>query len=150
MKNSNDCSSKACIDKPNTHILDSQIEAGYLAKASQMEIYYPSRPLYRTEIGRMTWRLFHRFSVLCSLNDEIEREHFQNFVKGVALFFPCPTCRQDFKLEIEKNPYNKILNQSSTDELVNWVCYQHNQVNEKLNKKLFECNISKIKQEYDF
>lgn len=150
MKEHSDCSSKACIDKPDTSIIDPHSESGSLAKATQMEIYYPSRQLYRTEIGRISWRLFHRFSVLCNMENEEEKKHMKNFIKGLSLFFPCPTCKEDFKVEIAKKPYDGIFNSNSSTELINWVCYQHNQVNEKLSKPLFDCNTSKIKKDYTF
>lgn len=144
------CSNIVCIDKPASSIIDQKVNSNILYKSTPIENYYPSRPLYRTEIGRMTWRLFHRFSVNCNVNDTEDKKNMENFIIGLSEFFPCPTCKDDFKKEISNNPYDKVLNQSSNDALVNWVCVQHNLVNEKLNKKKFDCNINKIKSEYTF
>ena len=141
------CSSKACIDKPTTSLLKNNKQSSSLFKEIQMEKFYPERPLYRTEIGRISWRVFHRFSVLFS-NTEEDRFHYDNFVKGVENFFPCPTCRDDFKKEISILPLKDAFSKES--DVINWTCIQHNLVNKKLSKKEKDCNISTLKSEYYF
>ena len=50
-------------------------------------------------------------------------------------------------LEIKLNP-PKVNNK---DELIKWVCIQHNTVNKKLQKELYNCdNLDKIKSEFKF
>lgn len=145
-----DCSSKACIDKPEISILSQSKGNKYLTKEISMEIYYPSRPLYRTEIGRMTWRIFHKFSTLYDENQEEDKYQFKNFVKGLKSFFPCPSCREDFKNELNIYPINDLV-LSSKNEIIKFVCHHHNQVNIKLNKSKYDCNdIKYILKEYDF
>jgi FAD-linked sulfhydryl oxidase len=151
---SENCSSRACVDKPNKDQFKSKGLSNYLNKELELEKYYPERPLFRTEIGRMTWRTFHRFSVLFN-GEEKEKEHFSNFVIGLEKFFPCPVCRNDLKIELEKMPVKSVLNNVESDKfknssLIEWVCIQHNHVNEKLGYKAFDCNVEKLRKEYSF
>ena len=40
--------------------------------------------------------------------------------------------------------------QMKKNEVVDWVCRQHNIVNKKLNKEVFVCNIAALQGEYSF
>lgn len=146
-----DCSNKVCIDKPADDIKPKFLE-NYLNKKTKVEEMYPERPLYRSEIGKISWRVFHRNSVMVS--DEEDKKHFNNFVNGIKSFFPCPTCREDFQHETKKHPLSNVLdkltpeNNFKNDALINWVCFQHNLVNKKINKPEFKCNIKDLREFY--
>lgn len=150
-----DCNSKACMDKPNVDELKKNNLSNYLNKNTQIENFYPERILYRTEIGRISWRVFHRFSVLFE-NTEDDKIHFNNFVNGVKSFFPCSTCKRDFAKDIIRTPLSDIFNLKDSnqvnDEVIKWVCIQHNYVNTKIRKKTnINCDlIRNIKSDYNF
>mmetsp|Transcript_35208 Transcript_35208/g.36620 ORF Transcript_35208/g.36620 Transcript_35208/m.36620 type:complete len:159 (-) Transcript_35208:9-485(-) len=156
---SDDCNSHACIDKPSISEFKVKANSNYLGKELQLEKYYPERPFYRTEIGRITWRVFHRFSSVYS-NTEKDKEEFNNFVEGVKMFFPCPTCREDFQQELIKLPLSKAFDSVNEDKykdsfnngsLISWVCQQHNTVNTKIGKKAVNCeDFPIIRAEYNF
>lgn len=144
------CGNKACIDKPTTSLLDEGSGDKYLTKQIQMEMYYPQRPLFRTEIGRMTWRLFHRYSTIYDSHSLKDKAHFKNFVEGLSLFFPCSVCKEDFQVELKKLPLSEE-ELKSKENLVKFVCLHHNKVNERLGKDQVNCeNIGKLISEYSF
>ena len=144
------CGNKACIDKPTTSLLDEGSGDKYLTKQIQMEMFYPQRPLFRTEIGRMTWRLFHRFSAIYDKESQNDKTHFNNFVEGLSLFFPCSICKEDFQIELRKVPLSEEILKSK-ESIVNFACLHHNKVNEKLGKEKVNCdNISRLISEYSF
>ena len=83
-------------------------------------------------------------------NNEEDKKHMRNFINGLSNFFPCPTCREDFKQELRKVRLdNNVL--STKENLIKFACIQHNSVNSKLGKEVVNCdNVSKLINEYKF
>jgi hypothetical protein len=94
--------------------------------------------------------LFHKYTVDYDPKNEDDKMHMRNFINGLSNFFPCPTCREDFKQELRKVRLdNNVL--SSKENLIKFACIQHNSVNSKLGKEIVNCdNVSKLINEYKF
>jgi len=158
------CDDSICIDKPKIETSE-KINITSLTKRTLDEVVHPQRPLFRTEIGRITWKALHRMTVNYPESPkQDEKIKMAAFFEGLARVFPCKHCADDFQngiyliiilivyykfnIEIKSNP-PKVDNR---DELIKWLCVQHNTVNKKINKKeIYDCdNIEKIKNEYKF
>jgi FAD-linked sulfhydryl oxidase len=140
------CEDSICIDKPDLSKLSQSMQASGLYKQTEEEKLYPERPLYRTEFGRITWKVMHRIASIYPENpNDQEKELMSNTFNGLAAHFPCRECADHFKNEISINP-PKIENNKTLSE---WVCFQHNQVNMRLGKNLFDCkDIDKLIYQY--
>jgi FAD-linked sulfhydryl oxidase len=136
------CQESICIDKPQLSKLSQSMYMSGLYKQTEEEKLYPERPLYRTEYGRITWKLLHRLAGMYDTNpSEDDKKLMNDTIKGLSVVFPCKECALHFQEEI------KILPPKVEDnkELVKWFCLQHNQVNKRLGKNIYDCdNVEKI------
>ena len=144
MSNHNGCGDSICIDKPM--VVEKVINVGNLTRKTLEEEIFPERPMYRTEFGRATWRLLHRMTTLYSSEPKEDEKNIMNhFYEGLSTHFPCKECADHFKNEIAIFP-PKV---NSKNELMGWLCYQHNQVNKRINKNSFDCqNLNKLFEDY--
>jgi FAD-linked sulfhydryl oxidase len=116
-----------------------------LYKQTEEEKVYPERPLYRTEYGRMTWKLLHRIVAMYDPKNEEDKKLISDTIKGLSIHFPCRECAQHFQGEIKENPPKVEDNKA----LAKWLCYQHNQVNKRLGKETYDCdNLDRLLSEY--
>ena len=69
-----------------------------------------------------------------------------HFMRGVGSLFPCSECAEDFRHEMDKSPPRT----ASRAELSMWVCEQHNLVNDKLGKPLFNCDLARLDRRWRF
>ena len=139
------CEESICVDKPSISQFANKSNSA-LFKQTEMDQIYPERPLYRTEFGNSTWKVLHRISVFYPDKPSEEEKSLMNgMIKGLSVHFPCPECRDHFAKEISILP-PKVDNKR---ELINWLCYQHNQVNKRLGKEIVSCdNIDKIIKDF--
>ena len=90
------CDDTICIDKPK--ITTDKINIISLTKPTLFDVIHPQRPMYRTEIGRLTWKALHRISVnYPDKPSEEEKKGMIGFWEGLARVFPCKVCSEDFQ-----------------------------------------------------
>ena len=65
-------------------------------------------------------------------------------METLAEFYPCTWCASDFQESIQKSPVRA----TSRNDLCLWLCDQHNQVNQKLGKPLFECKMETLDERW--
>lgn len=95
-------------------------------------------PLDREELGRSTWELIHTVAAnYPDFPDEIDIANARSFITSLSHLYPCKMCAKDFADYIKNNP-PKV---DRREDFVLWCCHQHNEVNEKLGKPLFPCEI---------
>jgi FAD-linked sulfhydryl oxidase len=138
-----DCKESICIDAPDVSQLKQTNYFGSVYKQTEMEKIYPERPLYRSEFGRSTWKVLHRISYFFPQKpDDFEKQLISNMFVGLSKFFPCKECADHFKVELKHFPIQLVSNK----ELAEWVCFQHNLVNKRLNKSIiYNCeDVNKI------
>lgn len=98
-------------------------------------------PLDRAEVGHSSWNLLHTLAANYPDNPtEEEKAHAKAIIYGLAALYPCHVCAADFRENVRLNP-PKV---DTRNDFVLWLCEQHNRVNEKLNKPLFNCNINAL------
>ncbi|KAM3172455.1 hypothetical protein ACTXT7_014493 [Hymenolepis weldensis] len=102
-------------------------------------------PLDKISLGRATWALLHTMAAYYPLKPSMdEMRSMERFFQDFAKFFPCKYCADDFKRNMEKFP-PKV---HSREALSGWLCLQHNLVNQKIGKPLFDC--SKVLERWRF
>ncbi|KAI0416964.1 ERV/ALR sulfhydryl oxidase domain-containing protein [Xylaria grammica] len=98
----------------------------------------------KAELGRASWRLFHtmmaRFPEKPTEEDSLA---LKTYIQLFARLYPCGDCASHFQKLIKKFPPQI----GSRNSAAGWACHVHNQVNERLEKPIFDCN--KIGDFYD-
>ena len=90
----------------------------------------------KEQLGRFSWTLLHSIAASYPKKPSIEdKAQVQHFLHSFAYLFPCQTCSKHFKQMLEENP----IESDSREALVLYLCRLHNNVNKRLNKKIFDC-----------
>ncbi|KAL6872029.1 ERV/ALR sulfhydryl oxidase domain-containing protein [Trichoderma novae-zelandiae] len=91
----------------------------------------------KAELGRATWKFMHtmvaRFPEKPSPE---ERKTLETFIYLFSRLYPCGDCARHFRGLLAKFPPQT----SSRNAAAGWLCFVHNQVNERLKKPIFDCN----------
>mmetsp|Transcript_58640 Transcript_58640/g.143399 ORF Transcript_58640/g.143399 Transcript_58640/m.143399 type:complete len:190 (+) Transcript_58640:134-703(+) len=104
-----------------------------------------SCPPRSAELGRSSWTLLHSMAAWYPDDPTSQQQHrMANFMEALGDFYPCPWCADDFRTELHKTP-PKV--ETRTD-LCMWLCDQHNRVNSKLGKQLFDCNMKDLDERW--
>ncbi|EGW34362.1 uncharacterized protein SPAPADRAFT_59785 [Spathaspora passalidarum NRRL Y-27907] len=93
-----------------------------------------------TVLGRSSWTLLH--SIAATYPEEPtnkQQKDMKQFINLFAGFYPCWFCADDFQKYITTNE-PKVETQ---DSLGRWLCDAHNDVNKKLGKPKFNCDLWK-------
>lgn len=94
-------------------------------------------PLDRQQLGRNTWSLLHTIAARYPKNPtERDKDEMFEYIKLTSLLYPCSHCAKEFQKDITKTPPNV----DSRQELSQWFCQMHNQVNKRIGKPLFDCS----------
>lgn len=65
-----------------------------------------------------------------------DRTALKTFVQLFGRLYPCGDCARHFRQLMTKYPPQT----SSRNAAAAWLCFAHNQVNERLGKPIFDCN----------
>ena len=94
-------------------------------------------PPAREELGAATWTLLHAVAAYYPVApSEEQRAAALGLVEALRVLYPCAHCRAQLALDLERLPPRV----GSRAELCEWVCQQHNLVNELLGKPAFDCS----------
>ncbi|GAA55264.1 FAD-linked sulfhydryl oxidase ALR [Clonorchis sinensis] len=94
-------------------------------------------PLDKLSLGRATWSLLHTMAAYYPEKPTAQQQkEMAGFIKGLSTFYPCLPCAIDFRKNLVLNPPEL----GSRQELSGWLCLQHNLVNKKCHKPLFDCS----------
>ncbi|KAF8572014.1 hypothetical protein P879_01216 [Paragonimus westermani] len=94
-------------------------------------------PLDKPELGRAAWSVLHTMAAYYpAAPTPAQQQGMSNFLKGFADFYPCVPCAVDLRRNMSKFP-PKL---DSRDALSGWLCMQHNLVNQKIHKPIFDCS----------
>ena len=142
-QNDDDCERPACDD------VKSMLPSS-MAEFEEMKKKHEKRkkvecPPGSEELGLGTWKLLHSMAAWYPDQPTKQQQNgMTNFFQTLAAFYPCTYCAEDFQVSLEKSPPKT---ESRTD-LCLWLCHQHNQVNQKLGKPLFECNMKNLDERW--
>ena len=114
-------------------------ENNYMAYYPMSTSPHREEPLNKESLGNMSWSVLHTISVNYPDKPTMEEQNtMKSFLMNFAKVYPCRQCGDSFEESIRKCPPQV---QSQT-QLIKWLCFQHNIVNRKLNKPIFDCTKS--------
>jgi hypothetical protein len=98
----------------------------------------------KAALGRATWKLLHTMTLRYPEHPtEDEREALKSYFYLTSRLYPCGECATEFQQLLEKFPPQTSSRLSASA----WLCFVHNQVNERLKKPTFDC--AHLDDEYD-
>eukprot|EP00563_Minutocellus_polymorphus_P004459 CAMPEP_0181043842 /NCGR_PEP_ID=MMETSP1070-20121207/12932_1 /TAXON_ID=265543 /ORGANISM="Minutocellus polymorphus, Strain NH13" /LENGTH=188 /DNA_ID=CAMNT_0023122215 /DNA_START=161 /DNA_END=724 /DNA_ORIENTATION=- len=105
----------------------------------------PACPPTSGLLGKSSWNLIHSMAAWYPDNPSREDERMMTqFMNAFARFYPCTYCATDFQNNLAKSPVKA----RSREDLCMWLCEQHNLVNEKLGKGLFNCDMKTLDERW--
>jgi mitochondrial FAD-linked sulfhydryl oxidase len=94
-------------------------------------------PLNRNELGRASWAYLHSLAAYYPAKPtQFEQQRMKRFMEDYAKLYPCGYCSDRTVEELQRRPPDT----SSQSAFAIWMCEVHNEVNERLNKPLFDCS----------
>jgi FAD-linked sulfhydryl oxidase len=69
-----------------------------------------------------------------------EQHRMLEFIRTLSKIYPCRYCAKDFEESVVKRPPDV----ASREKFSLWMCDLHNEVNEKLGKPIFLCQLETI------
>lgn len=89
------------------------------------------------ELGRATWTFLHTMSVYYPERPTVfEKKHMSEFINTLSKIYPCGYCAAHMQETLKINPPAV----HSKNDLAQWFCELHNEVNERLGKPKFDCS----------
>lgn len=89
-------------------------------------------------LGRGTWTLLHSIAAQYpSQPTPTQQTDVRGFIGSLSRLYPCWVCAEDFQVFLAKSPVRA----ASRDEFGRWLCAAHNEVNAKLGKPEFDCDL---------
>ncbi|XP_010213564.1 PREDICTED: FAD-linked sulfhydryl oxidase ALR-like [Tinamus guttatus] len=94
-------------------------------------------PLNTEELGRKTWAFLHTMAAYYPEQPSLsQQQDMAQFFNLLSKFYPCATCAANLR----SNLSTKKPDTSSRQNLCQWLCELHNQVNKMLGKHPFKCS----------
>ncbi|KAI0460967.1 hypothetical protein LJB42_001296 [Komagataella kurtzmanii] len=110
-----------------------------LAKDSVPETYKQEPPDVE-QLGKSTWTFLHSVAATYPESPSpSQQDDMRQFMNIFGKIYPCWFCAKDFQKWSSKNE-PKLKTQ---EEFGRWLCDAHNEVNAKLGKPKFDCNLWK-------
>ncbi|CAL7939417.1 unnamed protein product [Xylocopa violacea] len=95
-------------------------------------------PLDKDELGSRTWSFLHTMAAYYpSKPSEEEKSDMKKFFHIFSKFYPCYVCAEDLQEQLKRTPPQT----DSQKQLSQWLCNIHNEVNKKLGKSEFNCEL---------
>lgn len=95
-------------------------------------------------LGRSAWTLLHTMAAQYPEKpNENQRKDMGTFIDTFSRLYPCWYCAEDFQKWMGKKGNSPSLD--SREDLSRWMCKAHNEVNQKLGKPAFDCNLWKYR-----
>ena len=91
-----------------------------------------------TVLGRSAWTLIHTMAVRYPESPSAEdKKKMLQFLSALSEFYPCPLCAAHLRQYLSAHPADV----SSKSALRQWLCDLHNNVNQRLKKPTFNCEL---------
>lgn len=102
--------------------------------------YKKDEPADVEVLGKSSWTLLHLIAATYPENPTSkDQADMKSFVTLFGKFYPCWFCAEDFRAYVDKNEPNT----ETRESFGKWLCFAHNEVNEKLGKPKFDCDLWK-------
>jgi FAD-linked sulfhydryl oxidase len=95
-------------------------------------------PLNRAEVGRAAWGFLHTVAAYYpSHPTPRQQEDMASLLSLYVKLYPCGYCADRSMEHLEREPIEQHVR--SQNDLAQWMCRMHNEVNERLGKPMFDC-----------
>mmetsp|Transcript_24102 Transcript_24102/g.42792 ORF Transcript_24102/g.42792 Transcript_24102/m.42792 type:complete len:153 (+) Transcript_24102:3066-3524(+) len=95
----------------------------------------------RAELGQHGWSLLHAMAAYFPAEPtSAQLGHAQSFLYYFAELFPCRVCGRHFEMMLKEIPPNF----TTRDEFVLYLCKLHNNVNARIEKPIFDCQLETL------
>ncbi len=92
----------------------------------------------RRELGRASWAYLHTLAAYYpEAPTKAQQDDMRSFITAYARWYPCGYCADRTRDEMIRNP-PKLASQK---EFAFWMCEIHNEVNDRMGKDLFDCEL---------
>ncbi|GJE90312.1 FAD-dependent thiol oxidase [Phanerochaete sordida] len=96
-------------------------------------------------LGRATWTFLHTTAAYYPEKPTpTQRAHMLGLLHALPALYACSSCAEDFGERVRAHPPDV----SGRGALSRWLCERHNEVNEKLGKKTFDCATEKLDERW--
>lgn len=96
-------------------------------------------------LGRATWTFLHTTAAYYPEKPTPnQRVNMLSLLRSLPILYPCSHCASDLGDNMKANPPDV----SGRAGLSRWLCERHNDVNEKLGKKRFDCGIKSLDERW--
>ncbi|MES1919898.1 Flavin-linked sulfhydryl oxidase of the mitochondrial IMS [Bonamia ostreae] len=146
----NECDNPSCEDSVVAGAIESlqpgdllkSLEKSNVAKKRRTEAYQNSNgPLNRAEIGRATWAFMHTTAAFYpNKPKKVFQKEMKMLMYLLVKHYPCSYCSDMTMTEMAHNPPRT----GSRNDFAKWVCEIHNEVNDRLGKPVFPCDIDSL------
>jgi len=90
----------------------------------------------KAELGRATWKFLHTMTLRYPESPtQDQRDALHSYMHLTSRLYPCGECAAEFQVLLRQFPPQT----SSRRSAALWLCFVHNQVNERLHKPEFDC-----------
>ncbi|ODN95198.1 mitochondrial FAD-linked sulfhydryl oxidase ERV1 [Cryptococcus wingfieldii CBS 7118] len=97
------------------------------------------------QLGRSTWTFLHTTAAYYPLSAPTNTQtQMLNLLSSLSLLYPCSWCATDFRKDMGSNPPDV----SGREGLMKWLCERHNEVNLKLGKERFGCEVKNLDERW--
>lgn len=94
-------------------------------------------------LGRATWTFLHTTASYYPVQpSSAHQTHMLNLLNSLPSLYPCHHCADHLKEEVKLHPPEKSV--STREGIMKWLCERHNEVNERLGKRLWKCTVSEL------
>lgn len=95
-------------------------------------------PVNRAEVGRAAWAYLHTIAAYYpDRPTQRQQTEMASFINLYMKLYPCGYCADRSMEQLEREPIEQYV--ESQAALAGWMCRAHNEVNERLNKPIFNC-----------
>eukprot|EP00834_Sanchytrium_tribonematis_P000757 NODE_14_length_51535_cov_1.125049.p35 type:complete len:178 gc:universal NODE_14_length_51535_cov_1.125049:11948-11415(-) len=104
---------------------------------SDVMMPYLGNQTQRAELGHSTWHFLHTLAGRFPVDPTKDQQKaVLQFIHLFSQLYPCGNCAGHFQLLLKEDP--PIV--KSREDFVYWFCRQHNKVNVRLKKPMFDCS----------
>lgn len=97
------------------------------------------------QLGRATWTFLHTTAAYYPEKPTpTQRANMLSLIHSLPVLYPCTHCATHLGENVKANPPDV----SSRYGLSRWLCERHNDVNERLRKKKFDCAITNLDERW--
>ena len=97
------------------------------------------------DLGRATWTFLHTTAAYYPEKpSQTQRVNMLSLLRALPVLYPCSSCAQHLGENMKTRPPDV----SGRTRLSQWLCEQHNEVNERLGKERFECTVEKLDERW--